>query len=81
MMMTGRELIMYIMDNRLENEPVFKNGTFIGFMTVTQAAEKMDVGLATIFAWHTMGKLDGALLRGGIYIPVTAKSPTEIEGS
>lgn len=78
-MMTGRELIMYIMENGLENEPVFKNGVFVGFMTVTQAAEKMDVGLATIFAWNTMGKLDGVLLRGGIYIPVNAKSP--IEGS
>lgn len=78
MMMTGRELIKYILDNRLEDEPVFKNGTFVGFMTVTQAAEKMDVGLATIFAWNTMGKLDGVLLRGGIHIPVTAKSPTDI---
>lgn len=80
-MMTGRELILYILENGLEDELVFKNGTFVGFMTVTQAAEKMDVGLATIFAWNTMGKLDGVLLRGGIYIPVTAKSPTEIEGS
>lgn len=78
-MMTGRELIMYILENGLENEPVFKNGTFVGFMTVTQAAEKMDVGLATIFAWNTMGKMEGVLLRGGIYIPVNAKSP--IEGS
>lgn len=77
-MMTGRELIMYIMENGLENEPVFKNGTFVGFMTVTQAAEKMNVGLATIFAWNTMGKVDGVLLRGGIYIPVTAKSPTDV---
>lgn len=76
--MTGRELILYILENGLEDEPVFKNGTFVGFMTVTQAAEKMDVGLATIFAWHTMGKLDGILLRGGIYIPVNAKSPTDI---
>lgn len=76
--MTGRELILYILENGLEDEPVFKNGTFVGFMTVTQAAEKMDVGLATIFAWHTMGKVDGVLLRGGIYIPVNAKSPTDI---
>lgn len=80
-MMTCRELILYILENGLEDEPVFQNGTFVGFMTVTKAAEKMDVGLATIFAWNTMGKLDGVLLRGGIYIPVNAKSPTEIEGS
>ena len=80
-MMTCRELVLYILENGLENEPVFKNGTFVGFMTVTQAAEKLDVGLATIFAWNTMGKLDGVLLRGGIYIPVTAKSPIENEGS
>ena len=41
-MMTGRELILYILENGLENEPVIKNGTFVGFMTVTQAAEKME---------------------------------------
>jgi hypothetical protein len=44
--MTGRDLIVYILQNNLENEPVFKDGKFIGFMTEGEAAEKFDVGVA-----------------------------------
>ena len=30
--MTGRDLIVYILSNNLENEEVFKDGKFIGFI-------------------------------------------------
>ena len=30
--MTGRELILYILQNGLENEEVFKDGIFVGFI-------------------------------------------------
>ena len=39
--MTGRELILYILSNGLENEPVFKDGKFIGFMTEEEARESI----------------------------------------
>ena len=36
--MTGRDLIIYILENNLENEPVYKDGRLLGFLTVTEAA-------------------------------------------
>ena len=60
--MTGRELIVYIMQNHLEDEPIYKNGTFIGLLTVHQAAVKMGVGPATITALVESGNLNAVKL-------------------
>lgn len=35
--MTGRDLILYILMNNLEDEPVFEEGKFIGFVTDVEA--------------------------------------------
>ena len=73
--MTGRDLIVYILENGLENEPVFKSGQFIGFMSVEKAAEKFGVGTGTIHAWLYQGKLTGVLVGNQIYIPADSLSP------
>ena len=75
--MTGRELIIYILENHLEDEVVFKNGKFIGFMTAGEAAAKMNVGVPTICVWVSQGKLDGFQIGDMIYIPANSKSPME----
>jgi predicted transcriptional regulator len=75
--MTGRDLIMYILANGLENEPVFKNGKFIGFVTTTDVAKKSNVGLATVHAWMQQGRLESVAVNEGIYIPANFKSPME----
>ena len=74
--MTGRDLIIYILENNLENEPVFKDGKFVGFMTAVEVAEKMNVGVATIFTWWSQGVLEGIVSGGTLYIPVTFTLPT-----
>lgn len=56
--MLGRDLIIYIMQNGLENEEVFKNGSFVGFITMEEAAVKYNVGVGTIYAWMNMGRLN-----------------------
>lgn len=74
--MTGKELIIYILANSLEDEPVFKDGKFIGFITAREAAAKMDVGEATIWTWVSQGRLEGTLfktLRDDLYIPADCK--------
>lgn len=48
--MTGKELILYILENDLENEDVIKDGVFIWLMDEKEAAVKFDVGVATIRA-------------------------------
>lgn len=71
--MTGRELILYILANNLENENVFENGKFIGFLTVGEAAEKFNVGIATIRHWIEFGYLDSIHIYENFYIPCNAE--------
>lgn len=66
--MTGRDLIIYILQNNLEDEPIFKDEKFIGFMSVEEAAKKFDVGAATIHMWYNMGYLNGMKLYGELYV-------------
>lgn len=73
--MTGRELIIYILQNGLEDEPVFKNGRFIGFVTPEDVAVQSGVGPATVCAWVHQGRLPSEAVREGIYIPANARSP------
>ena len=75
--MTGRDLIIYILKNSLEDEPIFKNGRFIGFLTIGEVAEKEEVGIATIHTWINQKKLPYISVKGVIYIPADFKSPKE----
>lgn len=67
--MTGRELILYILKNNLENEPVVKDGKLIGFMTVPEAAVKWEVGTATVSTWASLGVLESVKIGEVLYIP------------
>ena len=69
--MTGRDLIIYIIQNGLEDKPVFENGTLLGFMTEQQFAEKMSVGTATVEVWIDRGYLSDVIRVGDItFIPM-----------
>ena len=68
--MTGRELIMYILENHLEDEPVFQNGTFIGYVSDVKFAEMLGVGVATVRAWIMMGRIKDAIMFGdAMFVP------------
>lgn len=75
--MTGKELIVYILQNNLENEPVFKDGRFLGFLSVKEFAIKMDVGEETVRLWFDLGYIDGFIIYDELYIPhnATVKKP------
>ena len=70
--MTGRELIIYILSNGLEDEPIYEDGKILGFITASEAAEKFNVGLATIKVWINEGTLDGIRIGEELYIPANA---------
>ena len=70
--MTGRELIIYILANGLEDEPIYEDGKILGFITASEAAEKFNVGLATIKVWVNEGTLDGIRIGEELYIPANA---------
>jgi hypothetical protein len=56
--MTGRELILYILSNGLEDDQVFKDGTFVGFYTPAEFAAKCHVGVATVNTWAHRGDIE-----------------------
>lgn len=73
--MTGKDLILYILENDLENEPVFKNGVFIGFMSDEDAAAKFNVGVETIHVWLYLGILKGATVNHKTFIFANESDP------
>lgn len=65
--MTGRDLIMYILQNNLENEVVIRDGIFIWLMTEEEAAVRYDVGVSMIRAWYACGMLSGTKIGDRLY--------------
>lgn len=73
--MTGREIVIYIMQNGLEDEEVFKNGIFIGLMDEKEAALKFNVGTSTIRTWWVMRKLPGFYINDKLYFFKDVQDP------
>lgn len=71
--MTGKELILYILQNDLENEPVFHDGNFVGFISADKVAEEMNVGTATVVALLNQAHIDYYTFEGNYYIPINFK--------
>lgn len=65
--MTGKELILYILQNNLEDTVVLQNGVFIGFMSEEEAAVKFGVGIATIRAWYYCNWIKGTQIGDSLY--------------
>lgn len=68
--MTGRELIIYILENNLENEEIFSGDTvnLPGLLTLEEAAVKMNTGVSTVRTLYTLGKIESCQIGGQIYI-------------
>lgn len=67
--MTGRDLILYILKNELENEEIFdENGSFKLGMGVKDAAVALEVGEETVKAWYKLGYLEGVKINDDLYI-------------
>ena len=73
--MTGKELIMYILQNNLENEQVIGNDNIIGFMSVEETAAKFSVGYFTVLTWYAKGMLKGITINGVPFFPKDIDDP------
>lgn len=71
--MTGREFIIYILNNHLEDEEVFKDGTLVGFETASEAAVRLGMGVATLHAIYAIGQIDGFEIGDRLFIPANAE--------
>ena len=73
--MTGKELILYILQNNLENTIVLEDCFFVGFMTEQEAAVKFGVGTATIRAWYACKMLKGTKIGDALYFRKDVADP------
>ena len=73
--MTGRELILYILENNLENEVVIKDGIFVWLMDENEAATKFNVGVSTIRAWYICGTISGTKIGDHLYFLRNVSDP------
>jgi hypothetical protein len=73
--MTGKELILYILQNNLEDTVVLQDGFFVGFMTEEEAATKFNVGISTIWTWYGLGRLNGLKIGDSLYFLKDAADP------
>ena len=78
--MNGRDLIIYIMENKLEDQEVFQNGKLLGFMTPTEAAVKYSVGVETVKVWCEFDVLKHIKLGDQFYIPANQPKPDIFDG-
>lgn len=67
--MTGRELIIYILQNRLEDEVI------IDTESVEEVALYYGVGVSTVRAWYEMGQIDGIKINDTLYLFRTPRIP------
>lgn len=74
-MMTGKDLILYILMNNLEDEPVLDEGRFLGFMTESEAAVKFGVTTATIRVWINQDVIKAYRISENVYIPCDTVNP------
>lgn len=73
--MTGRDLILYILQNKLEDEVVIKDGIFVWLMSEEEAAVKFEVGVAQVRAWYVTGMLDGTKIGDHLYFLRNVSDP------
>ena len=66
--MTGKDLIIYILQNNLEDEEIFKDGRIAGFVTLKEAAVRLKVGVETIKVAIELKLLEGAIKIGDEYL-------------
>lgn len=73
--MTGKELILYILQNNLEDTVVLNGAIFVGFMTVEEAAVKFNVGTATVKAWYDCRMIEGTKIGDVLYFRKDVSDP------
>lgn len=73
--MTGKELVMYILENDLLDKEVVEDNKPIFLMTLEEASCKFDVGPMTIRVWVSENKIDYCTIGCNLYIYTNAKDP------
>lgn len=73
--MTGRDLIIFILENHLEDVECITDNKIPGFMTAQEAAFKWGCGPHTVMALIEMKKIPNVKIGGVFYIREDAENP------
>lgn len=73
--MTGKDLILYILQNDLENEEM----DIRWFLTEAEMAVKFEVGLQTVRVWYTLGLVPAFKIGGDLYFLKNTPDPRKKE--
>lgn len=66
--MKGRDLIIYILENHLEDVDVLSDLKNLGLYSVEEVAALNNVGKATVETWCNLGRFKYVTIDGRIYI-------------
>lgn len=70
--MTGREMIIYILANGLEDEEVIKDGRIMGFIRDDDLAVQLGYGPSTVKALIVIGDIpNGVNIDDRYFVPLT----------
>jgi hypothetical protein len=70
MSIKGRDIIIYILENHMEDSEIDFSGFF---MDVDEAAVKLGVGQTTVKSYYMLGLLKGVEIGGNLYFPKDSK--------
>lgn len=73
--MIGRDLIIYILENRLEDKELFSDGFLPLFITAEEAAVKWNCGTATVKAMIELNKVKGSKIGDSYYVLANEPNP------
>lgn len=72
--MTGRDIIVYILQNNLEDEDIY--GIIAnGFMDYEEAAVKFGVGISTVRTWVQIGLVPSFRIGTSVYLLKSTPDP------
>lgn len=82
-MLTGKDIIVYILENDLVNTEFVADKIFDDlFIGASEVAEYFGVGVATIEAMYKLKRIRGIKINGELYFPrvlVRAKGDAEVD--
>lgn len=73
--MTGKELIIYILKNDLENEEIIKDGKIVGLVSVDDLAAKFGVGRYTVLTWYAQDRIKGIMVGNSLFFREDQEDP------
>lgn len=65
---TGRDLIIYILQNNLEDKPIATENSLLGFINIAEYAARNNMGISTAVAMFHLGKIPGFMIGSSIFV-------------